>query len=39
MKLTEQFKILAESETYILGHEFEYGYIINKNTGFANLKV
>ncbi|MCS3801431.1 hypothetical protein [Niastella sp. OAS944] len=30
MKLSEHFKILAESQVYILGNEFEYGYIINK---------
>lgn len=32
MWLPEHFKILAESETYILGNEFEYGYIIDKKT-------
>lgn len=32
MKLSGHFKILAESETYILGNEFEYGYIIDKRT-------
>jgi len=30
MKLSEHFKILAESEAYILGNEFEYGYMIDK---------
>jgi hypothetical protein len=32
MKLSEHFKILAESPSYILGNEFEYGYIIEKKT-------
>ena len=30
MKLSEHFKIHAESQFYILGSEFEFGYIINK---------
>jgi hypothetical protein len=33
MKLPLHFKILAESQTYILGNEFEYSYIIDKKTG------
>lgn len=30
MKLSEYFKILAESQHYILGNEFENGYIVDK---------
>jgi hypothetical protein len=33
MKLSEHFKLLAESRTYILDNEFEYGYIIDKKSG------
>ncbi len=33
MNLPQDFKILAESQNYILGHVFEYGSIIDKRTG------
>lgn len=32
--MSEHFKILAESHAYILGHEFEDGYIIDKKAKF-----
>jgi hypothetical protein len=32
MQLSEHFKILTESQAYILGNEFEYGYLIDKKT-------
>ncbi len=33
MILNDRFKILAESQNYVLGNEYEYGYLINKHTG------
>lgn len=33
MTLPDHFKILAESENYLVGHVFEYGSILDKRTG------
>lgn len=33
MTLPAHFKILAESENYLVGHVFEYGSILDKRTG------
>jgi hypothetical protein len=33
MQLPKEFKILTESGSYMLGNEYEYGYLINKRNG------